>query len=248
MHFPEKIKCFNALDLKLLAMAFMLCDHLWATVIPGSAWLNDIGRLAFPIFAFQIVEGYFHTKDFKRYLKRIFLFALISETPFNLMTGGSMINPFEQNVLFTFCLSLLFIRFMERAREKSTWLWLLSVVFSFWAGYLAGNLTFVNYFGSGVVMVLLFYVFRGTSWGWLGLLLGMIYVNAELISGRMYDVTLLGHTFQYYQQGYAVLALIPIWLYNGRQGPYSRKIQMACYWFYPVHMLVLSLIWLYVVI
>ena len=237
----------TALDLKLLAMGFMLCDHLWATVVPGSRWLTDLGRLAFPIFAFQIAEGYFETSDFKRYLKRLFIFALISEIPFNLMTAGSMINPFEQNVLFTFLEALLLIRLMEKARQKNKLLYLCSIGFSLAAGYLLGNLTFVNYFGSGVLTVLVFYLFRGRPLGWLWTFLSLLYIHGELISGLMYEVTVLGFRFSYYQQSYALLALIPIRMYNGRQGPHSRTIQLACYWFYPVHMLVLSLLWLYVV-
>lgn len=237
----------NALELKLLAMALMLCDHLWATVIPGSPWLNSIGRLAFPIFAFQIVEGYFCTSDYPGYRNRLLLFALISELPFNLMTGGSLINPFEQNVIFTFLLGLLLIRFMERARAKNTPVYVLSILLSLGAGYVLGNLTFVNYFGAGVLTVLLFYLCRGRRLGWLGLLLGMLYLNGELIGGLIYEVSLLGFRFSFYQQSFAVLALIPIWLYNGQQGPHSRHLQLACYWFYPVHMLVLSLIWLYAI-
>lgn len=54
----NRLKCLNSLHLKLLAMALMLCDHMWATVIPGAAWMTSIGRLAFPIFAFQIAEGF----------------------------------------------------------------------------------------------------------------------------------------------------------------------------------------------
>lgn len=46
--------CLDSLTLKLLAMAFMLCDHLWATVLPGVMWLTAVGRIAFPIFAFQV--------------------------------------------------------------------------------------------------------------------------------------------------------------------------------------------------
>ena len=46
--------CLDSLTLKLLAMALMLCDHLWATVLPGVMWLTAVGRIAFPIFAFRI--------------------------------------------------------------------------------------------------------------------------------------------------------------------------------------------------
>ena len=114
------------------------------------------------------------------------------------------------------------------------------------AGSCLGDLTFVNYFGAGVLTVLLFYLCRGRKLGWLWLLLGMLYINGDLIGGLMYDVSLLGHTISFYQQSFAVLAQIPIWLYNCSQGPHSRKLQLACYWFYPVHMMVLALIWLYI--
>ena len=95
-------KRLNSLTLKFLAMALMLCDHLWATVIPGNGWLTAVGRLAFPIFAFQIAQGFVHTRSVKKYLGRLFLWALISEIPFNLMYGGAVFYPFHQNVLFTF--------------------------------------------------------------------------------------------------------------------------------------------------
>ncbi len=113
-----KWKGISSFTLHILAMIFMLCDHMWATVIPGNLWLTCVGRLAFPIFAFLIVEGFFHTSNFKKYILRLFVFALLSEIPFNLMYSGSWIYPFHQNVLWSFLLALLFLKLIEVLKKK----------------------------------------------------------------------------------------------------------------------------------
>ena len=241
----NRLKCLNTLSLKLLAMALMLCDHLWATVVPGNNWLTAVGRLAFPIFAFQVAEGFFLTHDRKKYLGRMFIFALISEIPFNLMYYSSVVFPFHQNVMFTFCLAILLMMAMEKAKGKGPVVFVLVSLLCVAVGLVAGQITMVDYYGSGVVTVLVFRLCRNRPWGWLGQLAGLIWLNCCLLDGMMIPVTLLGHTVEISEQGLAVLALIPIWLYNGKQGPHSRAIQYACYAFYPAHMLVLALMRMY---
>ena len=103
----------SAAALHIIAMTFMLMDHLWATLLPAQDWLTCIGRIAFPVFAFMTVEGYFHTHNLKKYMLRLLLFALISEIPFDLMYGGTWFYPIHQNVIWTLLMGLLGIHLME---------------------------------------------------------------------------------------------------------------------------------------
>ena len=231
----------SAAGLHVLAMAFMLCDHLWATVIPGNRWLTDLGRLAFPIFAFLIVEGYFHTGNLRRYALRLLALALLSEIPFDLMYGGSVMYPYHQNVLWTFLMGLGLIHLNEKTRKSGKrWLRIITAVGTALLGFAAGYLTMSDYYGVGVATVLVFYFFRGRAW-WclLGQAAALYWLNLEVLGGLYFDVTLFGMTFEVVQQGLALLALIPIWLYQGRQGYHSKWFQYFCYGFYPLHMLVL---------
>ena len=102
----------SAAALHIIAMTFMLMDHLWATLLPAQDWLTCIGRIAFPVFAFMTVEGYFHTHNLKKYMLRLLLFALLSEIPFDLMYGGTWFYPIHQNVIWTLLMGLLGIRWL----------------------------------------------------------------------------------------------------------------------------------------
>jgi len=243
MEQPKRFEVTSA-ALHLMAMAFMLCDHLWATVVDGNDWLTCVGRLAFPIFAFMIVEGYFHTRDLKKYVKRMLLFALISEIPFDLMTAGGLFYPLHQNVMFTFLLSIGLIWLNEDAKRRGNKVVIiLTGVSTVILGYLLGTFTFVDYYYAGPLTVLAFYFFRGRKWWcYLGQFAALWFINLELLGGLVYYVELFGTEVRIVQQGLALLALIPIWLYRGKQGYHSKWFQYTCYAFYPVHLLVLALL------
>lgn len=234
----------SAAALHILAMAFMLMDHLWATLLPAQEWLTCVGRIAFPIFAFMAVEGYFHTHNLKKYLLRMLIFAVISEVPFDLMYGGTWFYPVHQNVIWTLMMGLAGIHLMETVRKKkSTFVYILVSAIVVILGGLLGTLSMVDYYGIGVLTVFIFYFFRGRKW-WclLGQMLALYWVNVELLGGLMYPIRLFGMEFELCQQGLALLALLPIWLYRGRQGYHSKPFQYFCYAFYPIHMLVIVLV------
>ena len=232
----------TSFSLHIMAMVFMLLDHLWGTIVQGNDWMTCIGRLTFPIFAFLTVEGYFHTKDLKKYVRRLLLFAVISEIPFNLAMGSSIFFPIHQNVLWSFLISIGLIHWNEKGKEKQIVRRILVGVASVCIGYIVGIITFVDYYNAGILMVLTFYFFRGKKWSWLGQLICLWYVNFEMLGGFSYEVELFGQTHFIARQGFALLALIPIWLYRGKQGPYSKTIQRIYYGFYPAHLLILGIL------
>ncbi|MBQ6860876.1 MAG: conjugal transfer protein TraX [Clostridia bacterium] len=238
----QKIE-ITSFALHILAMILMLCDHLWGTIIPGNEWLTCIGRIAFPIFAFLLVEGYFHTKNLKKYVQRLFIFALISEIPFNLMKGSSITYILAQNVLWTFLIGIWMIYLNEKVKSKKIFIKILVALATTFLGYLLGFITFADYYGYGVLMILTFYFFRGNKiWNYIAQFIAMIYINVNLMKGLSYEVNLFNKIYFIPQQAYALIALIPIWLYQGKQGPYNKIIKYVYYAFYPIHILILGLL------
>lgn len=174
---------------------------------------------------------------------RLLLFAILSEIPFNLFYAGSLIYPFHQNVLWTFVIGLSAIILIEKAKTLETqWL---SYLVSAWivsAGFLLATVTIVDYYGAGIMTILAFYFFHGEKWqSRIGQLVCLLIINIRFLGGYYYEIPIAGYKIEIVQQGFALFSLIPIWLYNGRQGHHSKIFQYICYAFYPVHMLLIYL-------
>jgi hypothetical protein len=233
----------TSFSLHIMAMLFMLCDHLWGTIVPGNDWLTCIGRLAFPIYAFMIVEGYFHTKSLKKYVCRLLIFAVISEIPFNLAMGSSLFYPIHQNVLWSFLISVGLIAWNEKVKEKQIWIRILVGAAAVIIGYIGGIITFVDFYNAGILTVLVFYFFRGKKWWhYIGQAICLYYINFEMLGGLSFGIDIFGQTYFIARQGLALIALIPIWLCKGKQGYHSKAFQYFNYAFYPLHLLILGLL------
>ena len=228
--------------LRILAVVLMLSDHIWATYLSFGNWMTYIGRMAFPIFAFQIAEGFVHTSNFKKYALRLLGFALISEIPFNLFYSSRWFNPFHQNVMFTLLLGLLAILVLDKAKKAPTaknillgvlWLFLICV---------ASVLGFADYGFFGMLTVVMFYLLRDFPFAWLAQLAAMVLIHIVFFEGQVFPVEFFGKTLEIPAQGFAVFSLIPIWLYGGKKGKSHKAMQYGFYAFYPVHMLILYLI------
>ena len=229
----------SALDLKLLAMAAMLADHMGYLLFPTAMWMRYVGRLAFPIFAFQIAEGWYRTRDRKKYTLRLLICAVVSEVPFDLAFSGQPIDPGYQNVLWTFCIAAAALWAMEVLRRRLHIPLPLVALCAGAAGYLLGEALQSDYFGPGVLTVLVFALCRQWHIGRLPELAAMLVINGWLLPSA--DMTLWGVTLPV--ELLATAALLPIWLYRGRQGPYGPWLRWVWYGFYPAHLLVLWLIY-----
>ncbi|MBE6039213.1 MAG: conjugal transfer protein TraX [Anaerofustis stercorihominis] len=232
----------NANTLTVLAGIFMLSDHLWATIIPGNNWMTYIGRLAFPLYAFKISEGFVHTSDIKKYAKRLFIFALISEIPFNMMYISYPVFPLHQNVMFTLLLGLLCIWEIDKVRKNTS---VKNVIISASKISLYLFLSvfgFVDYGIWGVLTVVLFYVCRGFKFKNIMLTAGMIFINIFGFKGQQLPLNIFGNNLMFPVQGFAVFSLVFVFLYNGEKAPSTKAGKFFSYAFYPLHMLILSLI------
>ena len=216
--------------LKFLACAIMLLDHIGATLIPWGT-LRIIGRLAFPIFCFLLAEGAHYTRNPRNYLLRLGIGAVLSELPFDLALFGSW-SWQHQSVMVTLLLGAMALLAMKRMTQPLLKI-LVLLLFAFLADFMN-----TDYGGAGVLMIALFGLTRERKYGWLVQLLGMYLICRWIIPGGA--VWFIGRYV--FIEIFAILALIPIWLYSGKKSTSSRAVQWAFYLFYPVHLWILYLI------
>lgn len=206
--------------LKLLAIICMTIDHIGAVMFPQLLFLRIIGRLAFPIFVFLMVEGVYHTSNMKKYLLRLGVFAFISEIPFDLAFSGKLIRLDNWNVFFTLFAGVLAIYYIQRIKSGFT-LWIL-LTFILWSVNFLGT----DYGANGVLLMIALYYLRGN---FKGVCLAFVLIFIFVMSGL---------------QMYAVLAIVPIYFYNGEKGYNTKQL---FYYYYPIHLIVLFIMKLFFV-
>jgi len=212
----------SAFVLKLIAIITMFTDHVGYVIFNNVSFFNVIGRIAFPIFAFQISQGYKHTSNLKKYFLRLLIFAVISQIPFMLFRRHVLLSAnFILNIGFTLILGLTAIFVFDKLKNKL--LGTLSVILI----SILGSFINVDYKALGILLIFSFYFFDKNN-----ILLITLY---SFITSRMYFD--LPNNYMYIVS--AMLPLLFVFLYNKKQG---KKAKYIYYAFYPVHLLVLSLI------
>lgn len=211
---------FSSFQLKWIAIITMLIDHVGAVLFPFEIWFRVVGRIAFPIFCFLIVEGFFHTRDVRRYMLRLGIFALISEVPYDLAFSGVALADSRQNVFFTLLLGVVLMYLLEQTESIPIKVGeILLIIY-------AADFLRTDYSGRGIILILVYYFFREKR---------VLSVGAGAAWNLLYG---WGQV-----QCYGVLAAPFLALYNGRRGP---KIKYFFYVFYPAHLMVLYVLQNYI--
>lgn len=241
--FNFKFLKINNFVLRIIALLSMLADHTTKSLnlIERHPFLFLFGRLAFPIFAFLLVEGFFHTKNLKKYYIKLFLLALISEIPFNILFGLKIFYPQLQNTIFTLLLGLVTIHILEIIKnkniEKS-----MKILFSlFWIFLLCSlaKLFYVDYGCFGILFILVFYYARQVKYQYIFelIFLGILSYFLDVNSLLSFDIFNCGVIFP--MECVSLFSLIFIWFYNGKLGYSGKYWKKFYYLFYPVHILIL---------
>lgn len=219
--------------LKILACIFMFIGHIPFvfpdTVIPCIL----VGKLAFPIFAFLVSEGYVHTHNLKKYLMRLLVLALISQLPAFLLFNS---NSLYLNIFFTLALGLISIRFFDKIRNK--YFRIVPVIVLSAVSELLG----CDFGAIGVLMITCFYVFRTNK---VGIVLSETLIMVALFAQKLYNYPALNSTIIRYillQFLFTIVSLIFIIFYNGKRGKDTRKVKLGFYSFYPIHLTFLCIL------
>ena len=228
----KRYKILSGSALKLIACLSMLADHLakiylyrfpwtkvvWFTIFGKSVSFLQIllkfGRFAFPLFVFLLVVGFEHTRNRKRYGLSLFLLAIISEIPFNLMIGNGLFCP-THNVIFTLLIGFLAMCSLDHFKQKPVISLISLVALFFVSKYLQAD-----YHTFGFIFILLMYGLR-----------------KEKIIRCVAAPTVL------WMKMMVFLSLLLTLFYNGKRGFIKTPFLKYCFYaFYPVHMLVIYLL------
>ena len=196
----------------------MFLDH-YHYVIGGSEILNVIGRIAFPIFAFTLNEGYVHTRSLKKYLLRLFIFAVSIQMP-SILFG----YDYPMNIFFTLFLGLLSIYIFNLKKMNV----ILKIILIGFILFFSQKFK-LDYGIYGILVIINFNIFRNNKFK---ILMNFLVLNIyNVIFPKVFD---LPDT-----QLFSLISLVFIFMYNGEKG---RSMKYFFYLFYPIHFFILEVI------
>lgn len=216
--------------LKIIAMISMVLDHIKYAIPSTNCFATIIlGRIAFPIFAFLISEGFVHTHSRPKYMLRMLVFAIVSQIPFYLFAHNIAHSKANFNVMFTFETALIGLYLIDFLKKYNGFPQILDY-----------SIMII-----GLVIILLFTYFIHPDYSWYGVLtvwIFYVFKKSKILTSLSY--VLLNYIY-YFSLGYGqeykmlfatIIPLLLILFYNGKQG---KKLKYFFYVFYPLHFIIL---------
>lgn len=222
------MKLLNRNHIKIIAVVSMLIDHIGVLFFPEMVCFRIIGRIAFPLFAFFIAEGFFYTKNKHKYLWLLIFFAVVAIYPYYLFTG----YWFKFNILFTFAFSVIIMLLIEKIMtsknlDKFAYSFLLALLLLFIS--LLSMLNILNYGIFGVILPVLLWLTKKNK-----ALQLTVFVFVLIL--QSFEIMLF-NSFIIPTQIFSLLAVIIVLFYNGQKGKLDLKYFF--YLFYPLHFIIL---------
>lgn len=237
------LRSIDGFKLKVIAIVAMLLNHIGSgfNLYEQSSGLyfftEFIGKLTFPIMAYLLVEGFYYTRNRKKYAARMAVFWLVSIYPFHMLFGGRHpFSPIElvNNIFFTLLMGLLLMMALEKV--KAPFLRSLLIIFF-------SVITIVSDWSLiGVLLIYGFYIWRNKK---IGIWLPIVYTTAflTLLFALMYFTDSQAIPLYQVFTGLGMLMVIPLlYAYNGKRGYSPQWVKWGFYGFYPVHLVILALI------
>ena len=208
--------------LKVIALVSMVTDHSAYYLMEHGTLLYEVmrcfGRIAFPVFAFLIAEGFLHTRNRMKYFLQLLGFAVVSEVPWYLLNGADG----SHNVLFTLALGVIALSAMEALKKDGILCGAVILSIAYFASWLG-----VDYEWRGILMMVVFYLFGN--------------VNPSFPSGRKAQLFCAFPLMMHYGIIGALLACGVIACYDGTRGFIHGKVaKYGFYAFYPVHLYIIA--------
>ena len=218
----------SSFALRLLALFCMAVDHAGLALFPNIGAFRCVGRLAFPLYCFLLTQGFLHTRDLRAYARRLLLFALLSEIPFDLLTFGKAASGVEQNALFSLLLGLLALHGARLMKGRPLRIAVCSCILC-----LAAMIARVSFGWLSIALCLCFYFLRESK-PRMALCAGailLIYSLSLHLSGVTRSWVLVSLC--------SLFALAPLLMYSRKRGAYSPVLSFLFYAAYPLHLLAL---------
>ncbi len=213
--------------MKIIAAIFMLIDHIGVLFYPNQPLWRLLGRIAMPLFAYGVASGFAHTSSFNKYIKRMAVFAIISQLPFLWMFELAFGKTFALNIGFTFLIALGCLWLIKNAEQQAQSIKMGNYVMVSLLLILA-EVLHCDYgiYGIGVVYIFYQYGVKRENQSVAYVLFSLFTLVYSLMYGNLLQI-------------YAILAIVFIMLVKNIN---FRGLRYFFYIFYPLHMLILVLI------